>query len=93
MGRNKDSIYRSFPPSGKNKMVYLVINFETEVLREIVILDLVRRHLGEPEQDMHLVHHHPIGLDFPPIVDSVGLVLSQVEGQVLLLCFLFRIHG
>ena len=69
-------------------LFYLIVHFETEVLWEVIILYLVCGHLSEPQQDVHLVHDHPISLHFPPIVDGVGLVLGQVEGQVLLLCFL-----
>ncbi len=39
---------------------------------------------------MILVDDHPVGLHSPTIVDCAGLILGQVEGQVLGLSLLYN---
>jgi hypothetical protein len=36
-----------------------------------------------PEKYVILVDDHPVGLHSPTVVDCAGLILGQVEGQVL----------
>ena len=66
---------------------HLVVNFETEISWEVIVLHVVRRGLGEPQEDVHLVNYHPVGLNLAPIVHCDCLLRAEVEREALLLLF------
>ena len=67
---------------------HLVIDFETEIPWEVIVLHIVGGGLGEPQEDVHLVHHHPVRLHLAPVVHCDRLLGAEVEREALrlLLC-------
>ena len=66
---------------------HLVVDFETKISWEVIVLHAVRGGLGEPQEDVHLVNYHPVGLNLAPIVHCDCLLRAEVEREALLLLF------